>query len=189
VVIKVIMMFETIKLFIKGFFVTIFREEGIKSIKKEMINPLVILFIFGFMQAFPSSFNSIESFIFNFVSNFAIIIILSMILCIFLYIIARMLGSKIKIKEYIKRIMNVFLITSLAFIIVAFLLINFGILINYPEVALKVVQGGFLSYYLFVVFGWSTERLAGFDDLKGTILGIVAVILIYIFHLITGLLP
>jgi hypothetical protein len=72
---------------------------------------------------------------------------------------------------------------------IAFIVINFGILIGYPEITFKLVQGSIITYYVFVVFGWCAERFAEFDDIKGVIVGVVAIALYYTLHVAVSMLP
>ncbi len=169
--------------------IVIFSEDGIAEIKKAKLNVMLILALAILIQSIPSKPSDAVEFISNFAFNFVAVIILLIIFFSILFGIAKLLGSKIELLKFFSWLSVVSFIISFLSIVIAATLLQLGTLIGYPEVAFRLVQGSFISYYLFVVFGWCTERFAGFDDLKGVILGLIAVSLIYIFNLVLLLLP
>jgi len=174
---------------IKTLKIVIFSEEGIAEIKRSKLNIAIIMILAIFIQAIPSTAEDITGFISGLGFNFVAVTILLVILFSILLGTARLLGAKLTVVGYFSGLGIVMFVISFLSIVIAASLIYLGTLIGYPEVAFRLVQGSFISYYLFVVFGWCTERIAGFDDLKGVLLGIITVSLIYIFNLMLLLLP
>lgn len=166
-----------------------FSEMGITAIKHSKIHPLLPFILAVLIQSFPSNFENIEGYLARYVLNFVIVAISLAVMITMIYATMKAIGSRIRFKEYFLQLSIVIFIISFISILFAFLLIEFGMIIGYPEVAFKLVQGSVIVYYLLVVFAWSSERFAGFDEPKAAIGGLVSLTLIYIFHLILNVLP
>jgi len=174
---------------VKTLKIVIFSEDGVAEIRKSKLNPALALLLAILIQSIPSKATDAAEFIFSFGFNFVAVTILLAIFFSILLGLARLLGAKLGAINYFGWLGTVIFIVSLLSITIAAALLYLGTLIGYPEVAFRLVQGSFISYYLFVVFGWCAERFAGFDNLRGVLLGLVAVSLIYVFNLMLLLLP
>lgn len=168
--------------------ILIFSEDGVDRIKKVRINPFAFLILAAIIQAIPQPTEA-PAFLINFATNIAIVAIMLTVLISIAFVVSRMLRSPIKFTDYIRRMGLSVFILSLLSIMIAFIVINFGMLIGYPEITFKLVQGSIITYYVFVVFGWCAERFAEFNDIKGVIVGVVAIALYYALHIAVSMLP
>jgi len=166
----------------------LFSDDGIERINRMKINYYAILLLAALIQAVPTPAEPF-TFVMHLVTNTIVVTVLLTVLITLLFGISKGLGSSVKFKDYLKRMSLAAFILVLLSIMIAFLIINFGILIGYPEITFKFVQGSMITYYMFVVFGWCAERFAGFDNLKGVLVGVIAIALYYALLMVVSLLP
>jgi hypothetical protein len=164
-------------------------EKGIDAVKHVKFNGLLLFALAVLIQAFPSNYSDTTDYMIKYLTNAAIVAVSLAAVISIIYGAMRAVGSKAKFGQYFGNLSAVMFLISFSSIAIAFLLINFGMMIGYPEVAFKLVQGSVIVYYMFVVFAWSSERLAGIDEPKGMFGGLVGLALVYIFHLVLNLLP
>lgn len=167
----------------------VFSEDGISHIKLNKFNRYALLLLAAFIQGIPSTPADVFTYLGYLAMNTAIIAVLITISIAAMYLVSRWLGSSVRFGDYLKNMALTIFILTLLSIVTAFILINFGILIGHPDVAFKLVQGSIITYYVFVVFGWCAERLAGFDDLRGVAVGVLSIALYYGMHIVISLLP
>jgi len=166
-----------------------FSGRGIDAIRHVKLNGLILFVLAVLIGAFPSNYSDTADYAMKYASNAAIVAAALAVMISVVYCAMRLIGSKVRFSQYFGNMSAVMFLISFSSIAIAFLLINFGMLIGYPDVAFKLVQGSFIVYYLFVVFAWSSERLAGFDEPKGMLGGLVGLALVYVFHLVLNMLP
>jgi len=166
-----------------------FSEKGIDAVKHFKMHPLIPFILAVLIQSVPSSFGDANEYIIRHLSNAGIVAIALAAMIAVIYRIIRLLESKVKFNSYFGQMSTIMFLVSFISIALAFLLIDFGMFIGYPDVAFRLVQGSFIVYYLFVVFAWASERLAGFDEPKAALGGIASLALIYVFHLVLSILP
>ena len=170
------------------FKIIVFSEKGLSAIKKTKLS-LVLFILAVFIQAIPASISDYTSFLVKFGINAAAITLLLGVVFGILYLVSKGLGSKIKFKQYASGLASVTFVVSFVSIISALFLIYLGSATGFSEIAFSFIQGSIIVFYLFVVFGWCAEKLAGFDENKGMIIGLLAVTLMYGFHLLISALP
>jgi hypothetical protein len=164
-------------------------EKGIDAFRHVKFNGLLLFALAVLMQAFPSNYSDMTDYAMKYLTNAAIVAVSLAAVIAIVYGAMKAIGSKVRFWHYFGSLSGVMFLVSFSSIAIAFLLINFGMLIGYPDVAFKLVQGSFIVYYMFVVFAWSSERLAGIDEPKGMLGGLVSLALVYVFHLVLNLLP
>ena len=166
-----------------------FSEKGVDALRHLKTHPVVPFSLAVLLQSFPSVFTEMTDYFAKYVSNAAVVALSLAAMISIVFIIMKVLGTKVKFSKYFGSVSAAMFLVNFISITLAFLLINFGIIIGYPDIAFRLVQGSFIVYYLFVVFAWASERLAGFDEPKAALGGIASLALVYVFHLMLSLLP
>ncbi|VVB74074.1 Uncharacterised protein [uncultured archaeon] len=166
-----------------------FGEKGIDAVRHVKFDGILLFALAVLMQAFPSNYSDMTDYTIKYLTNAGIVAVSLAVMISIVYGAMRVVGSKVRFRQYFGHLSAVMFLISFSSIAIAFLLINFGMVIGYPDVAFKLVQGSFIVYYMFVVFAWSSERLAGIDEPKGAFGGLVSLALVYVFHLMLNLLP
>lgn len=166
-----------------------FGEKGIDAVKRVNFNGLVLFALAVLIQAFPSNYSSMADCAFKYATNAVVVAASLGAMIAIIFGTMRVIGSKAKFRAYFGNMSAVMFLISFTSIALAFILINLGMIIGYPDVAFRLVQGSFIVYYLFVVFAWSSERIAGLDEPKAMIGGLASLALVYVFHLILNILP
>ena len=166
-----------------------FSEKGVEAVKRFKVHPVVPFSLAVLLQSFPSMFTEMTDYLVKYVSNAAIVALTLAAMISVIFMVMKALGTKVRFGRYFGSVSAVMFLVNFVSIALAFLLINLGMLIGYPDIAFRLVQGSFIVYYLFVVFAWASERLAGFDEPKAALGGIASLALIYVFHLVLSILP
>jgi hypothetical protein len=171
---------------LKLFKFLIFDSESLEEIKKIDIRIIPFLFfLIVIIHSLPS--HPKDNILVVFVTNVIITSIALSATLLFLYFVALSLKSKTKIKDYISSITVILSVITIISIFLSILLLKIGEITGTYDLLLSVVQGSLFLYYFFIVFGWASEQLANFSNIKNAelreiIFGLVSISSIYLYH-------